>query len=142
MRSAVFSSFFHAVSTNEDPHHHHCPAGTDSWCFHQRAVAKGEELGSHQENVGTALNHDVAEQVKDVYLRLSHPKLLRCGVKGKTQITNESLRSKVWRKCPKTGFVGRTRVVAATCTAVAEFNQGVMSTVTHSQEVKDMSSGG
>ena len=39
----------------EDPHHHHCPAaaaaGTNSWCFYQRAVANGEEPGSHRENV-------------------------------------------------------------------------------------------
>ena len=141
MRKAVFASFFHAVSTDEDPHHNHCPAGTNSWCFYQRAVAKGEEPGSHRENVGTALNHDVAEQVKDVYLRLGHPELLRRCVKGKTQNTNESLHSKVWRKCPKTGFVGRTRVVAATCSAVAEFNQGVMSTVTRSQKVMGMPGG-
>ena len=54
MRSALFSSFVHAVSTDEDPHHHHCPAvaaGTNSWCFYQRAVANGEEPGSHRENV-------------------------------------------------------------------------------------------
>ena len=54
MCRAVFSSFFHAVSTDEDPHHHHCPAaaaGTNSWCFYQRAVANGEEPGSHRENV-------------------------------------------------------------------------------------------
>ena len=107
MRSAVFASFFHAVSTNDDTHHHHCPAGTNSWCFYQRAVAKGEEPGSHRENVQTALAHDVAEQVKDVYLRLGHPQMLHRCVNGKT---NESLHSKVWRKCPKMGFVGRTRV--------------------------------
>ena len=43
----------------------------------------------------------------------------------------------MWRKCPKTGFV-----VTATCSAIAEFNQGVMSTVTRSQEVMGMPSGG
>ena len=142
MRSAVFASFFHAVSTDEDPHHHHCPAGTNSWCFYQCAVANGEEPGSHRENVHTPLARDVAEQVKEVYLRLGHPELLRRCVQGKTQNTNESPHSKVWRKCLKTGFVGRTRVVAATCSAIAEFNQGVMSTVTRSQEVMGMPSGG
>ena len=94
MRSAVFSSFFHAVSTDEDPHHHHCPAGTNSWCFYQRAVANGEEPGSHRENVHPPLARDVAEQVKEVYLRLGHPEVLRRCVQGKTQNTNESLHSK------------------------------------------------
>ena len=115
MRSAVFASFFHAASTDEDPHHNHCPAGPNSWCFFQRALANGEEPGSHQDKVGTPLTKEVAEQVKEVYVRLGHPELLRRCVLGKTQNANETLHSKVWRKCPKTGFVGLMRVVSATC---------------------------
>ncbi|KAK2162271.1 hypothetical protein NP493_1529g00024 [Ridgeia piscesae] len=41
MREAVFATFFHAISTDEDPHHTHCPEGATSWCFYQRALAKG-----------------------------------------------------------------------------------------------------
>jgi hypothetical protein len=79
MREAVFASFFHAISTDEDHHHTHCPEGATSWCFYQRAQAKGEEPGSHRENVHTALSREVASHVKDVYLRLGHRHLLnRC----------------------------------------------------------------
>ena len=30
MRNAVFASFLHALSTDEDPHHDRCPAGSSS----------------------------------------------------------------------------------------------------------------
>ena len=44
---------------------------------------------------------------------------------GDTQNPNETLHSKIWRKCPKTSFVGLQRVVAATCSGMAEFNSGI-----------------
>ena len=53
MRCAVFATFFHAASTDEEPHHNHCPVGRDSWCFFQRALAMEEEPGPHCDNVGT-----------------------------------------------------------------------------------------
>jgi hypothetical protein len=46
-----------------------------------------------------------------------------------TQNKNECIHSKIWTKCPKTGFVGLTRVVAAVCASVAEFNEGIGMTV-------------
>ena len=55
MCEAIFATFFHAVSTDEEPHHTHCPEGADSWCLYQRALAKGEEPGSHHNSVGTPL---------------------------------------------------------------------------------------
>ena len=141
MRSAVFASFFHAASTDEEPHHNHCPVGRNSWCFFQRALAKGEEPGYHRDKVGTPLAKDVAEKVKEVYVRLGHPDLLDRCLQGKTQNANESLHSKVWLKCPKTGFVGLMRVCAATCLAIAEFNQGIGSTVTRSYAIMGLQCG-
>ena len=141
MRSAVFASFFHAASTDEEPHHNHCPIGRNSWCFFQRALAKGEEPGYHRDKVGTPLAKDVAEKVKEVYVRLGHPDLLDRCLQGKTQNANESLHSKVWLKCPKTGFVGLMRVCAATCLAIAEFNQGFGSTVTRSYAIMGLQCG-
>ena len=116
--------FFHVVSTGEEPHHSHCPVGRDSWCFFQWALAMGEEPGAHRDRVGTPLSKEVVEKVKDVYMRLSHPDLMEHCLKVETQNANESLYAKIWANCPKTGFVGLTHVVAAMCSAVAEFNQG------------------
>jgi len=129
MREAVFASFFHTISTDEDPHHTHCPEGATSWCFYQKALAKGEEPGSHHENVHTALSREVASHVKDVYLRLGHRDLLNRCLRVETQNKNESIHSKIWTKCPKTGFVGLMRVVTAVCASVAEFNEGIGMTV-------------
>ena len=73
----------------------------------------GEEPGTHRYLVGTPLSKDVAEQVKDVYMRLGHPDLLEHCLKAETQNANESLHAKIWAKLLKTGFVGLTCVVAA-----------------------------
>ena len=127
MWDAVLSTFYHAISTDDVPQHDRCPQSEDSWCFYQRSLAADEEPGSHIDNVGTPLSLEVAEHVKDVYARLSHDDLLRRCLRG----ANESLHSKVWRKCPKTGFVGLQRVQTATATAVAEFNVGVKETLRH-----------
>ena len=131
MRDAVLASFYHAISTDDVPQHDRCPQGDTSWCFYQRCLATDEEPGAHRDHVGTPLSPEVAEHVKDVYARLSHEDLLRRCLRGVTQNSNESLHSKVWRKCPKTGFVGLQRVEAATSSAVAEFNVGVKATMQH-----------
>ena len=31
MRNAIWASFCHSTSTDEDPHHLHCPEGEESW---------------------------------------------------------------------------------------------------------------
>ena len=131
MRDAVLATFDHATSTDERPHHGRCPVGADSWCFYQKSLATGEVPGPHRDLVGTPLSADVAKQVEGVYLRLSHDDLLRRCLRGVMQNANESLHSKVWAKCPKTGFVGINRVVSSTCAAVAEFNSGVEATMRH-----------
>ena len=125
MREAIFASFFHAISTDEDPHHTYCPEGATGWCFYQRALAKGAEPGSHRDKVHTPLSLEVASHVKDLYLDLSHRDLLNWCLRVETQNKNECIHSKVWLKCPKTGFVGLMRVVAAVCAAFAEFNEGI-----------------
>ena len=132
MRDAILATFFHAISTNEAPQHQHCPIGLDSWCFYQRALAADNPTAEldHEALVGTPLSAEVGEQVKDVYLRLSHDDLLKRCLRGGTQNANESLHSKVWAKCPKTGFVSLNRVMAATCSAISEFNSGVEVTMT------------
>ena len=113
--------------------------GRNSWCFFQWALAKGEEPGSHWDKVGTPLTKDVAE--KEVYVHLGHPDLLDRCLQGKTQNANESLHSKVWLKCPKTGFVGLMRVCAATCLAIVEFNQGIGSMVMRSYAIMGLQCG-
>ena len=67
MRNAIMATWFHCVSTDEEPHHLRCPKGTDSWCFYQRALTAGTEPGSHEEHVSTALDGAVAMDIVDIY---------------------------------------------------------------------------
>ena len=100
-----------------------------------------ERSQNHTGRKWELLSGEVALHVKDVYVRLGHPDLLERCLKVETQNANESLHSKIWAKCPKTGFVGLTRVLAAMCGAVAEFNQGVELTAARLFSVMGMTSG-
>ena len=44
------SILLHMSSTDKAPKHTHCPDGASSWCFWQRAMAKSEAPGSHNEH--------------------------------------------------------------------------------------------
>jgi hypothetical protein len=35
MRSGIWATFFHCISTDDEPHHDRCPDGPNSWCFFQ-----------------------------------------------------------------------------------------------------------
>lgn len=41
MKRAIWASYYHKISTDEEPQHSFCPSGRDSWCDWQRAVAEG-----------------------------------------------------------------------------------------------------
>ena len=124
MRNAVWATLFHCMSTDEDPHHNRCPAGIESWCFYQRALAAGEEPDDHATALKHPLAYDVAEAMLPVYRRMSDPNLLKRLAKGKTQNPNECLHSVVWSRCPKTVFVGRQKLHGAPASAVSCFNTG------------------
>ena len=129
MGTAVFAIFLHVLSTDDDPHHDPCPAGISSWCFYQRAVAKGERPGPHEDNVGTPLSREVSCFVKPVYVHLGDENLICRCLRVKTQNPNESLHSVIWWKCLKTDFLGKLRVEADDAIAVSKFYQGTEKTV-------------
>ncbi|GFY06207.1 uncharacterized protein TNCV_2680011 [Trichonephila clavipes] len=80
--------------------HGKCPEGESSWCFYKRAIAKNETPGSHS-SMRTYLSPQVVEKIIPVYQRLASDTILERCVAGKTQNSNESLHSCIWRKCPK-----------------------------------------
>ena len=125
MRSAVWATFFHSISTDESPQHQRCPHGVSSWCFFQRALAAGVEPPSHRDHPGTTqLSREVAEEMIPVYRRMSDEALLRRMIHGGTQNANECLNSQIWVRCPKTSFMGKRRVEGAVARAVGVFNEG------------------
>lgn len=124
MKRAIWASLLHCMSTDENPQHHMCPNGSSSWCFYNRAAAKGETPQSHKKKIKTPISYEVARAIYPIYERMSDLNLLRRMQHGLTQNANESLNSVIWARCPKTTFVGASRVKAAVASAVSHFNQG------------------
>ncbi|GFU81655.1 uncharacterized protein TNCV_993501 [Trichonephila clavipes] len=94
-----------------------------SWCFYKRAVAKGETPGSHS-SMRTYLSPQVVEKIMPVYQRLASYTILERCVAGKTQNSNESLHSCIWRKCPNEVIVSKRRLGIAVTDAIEKHNLG------------------
>ena len=118
MKEAIWASFLHCSSTDDNPQHQKCPVGSDSWCFFQKAVAAGQEPPPHKDYVGTPLSADVARAVKPIYDRMSDIRLMARIKHGRTQNANECLNGQIWARCPKTVHVSASRVNAAVASAV------------------------
>lgn len=124
MREAIWATFFHCASNDEDPHHGRCPDGLSSWCFFKAALARGERPGPHADHCGTAINRSVSNALVPLYKRFSSSALLKRVLHGKTQNANESVNNLIWVHCPKGRFVGKRRLQAAVYQAVCKFNRG------------------
>ena len=77
MRSAIWATLLHCLSTDASPHHTRCPDGPDTWCFFKKAVARRQAPGPHAQHLGTALSHDVARELVPLYQRFSSSHLLQ-----------------------------------------------------------------
>lgn len=124
MKTAVFATLYHCMSTDQLPQHFKCPGGEMSWCFYNRALAKGEDPPKHEGNRNTFLLPHVVAAVVPVYQRLASNELLERCTKGKTQNSNESVHSVIWKKCPKETFVSKKKIEIAVVSAIGEFNMG------------------
>lgn len=101
MQSAILASPRHCMSTNASPMHGLCPTGEKSWCFYNRAMAKGEKPPDHKINTSTALRPEFSTKLMPIYNRLSTEDLLSRCVRVGTQNSNESLHHSIWSRCPK-----------------------------------------
>ena len=120
MRDDVHGGILHMMSTDDDPQHHLCPPGIQSWCFFQRALALGEEPRKHR----TSIRADVAHFVLPIVERLTEPDLLKRCAAMQTQNANECFNSLIWARCPKTEFASRRTVETAVALSVLAFNCG------------------
>ena len=126
MRDAIWATLWHSMSTDDEPQHHLCPSGEESWCFIKRAEARNEvPLPKHTEqHHSTHLQKSIALKLIPVYRRMSEESLLKRMMHGGTQNTNECLNGMIWARCPKTTFMGLRRVQSAVARAVCVFNEG------------------
>ncbi|GFW17450.1 uncharacterized protein TNCV_3240801 [Trichonephila clavipes] len=65
------------------------------------------------------------DTVKPIFAELSSPKLLKKCLGGKTQNSNESFNSTVWKYCPKTSGSSKRIVDVAVNEAVVMYNDGM-----------------
>lgn len=119
MRQAVWATWAHYSSTDDKPMHWFCPTGSNSWCKYNIAQLNKTPF-QHVNSIPKA----VSEAIKPVYKDLSHLKLLRKCLGGKTQNPNESLNALIWKFSPKLIGSGFTVTKIASYMAVCEFNDG------------------
>ncbi|GFS84682.1 uncharacterized protein NPIL_310741 [Nephila pilipes] len=65
------------------------------------------------------------DAIKHIFAELSSPKLLKKCLGGKTQNSNESFNSTVWKYCPKTSRASKTVVDIAVKEATVLYNDGM-----------------
>ncbi|GBN10289.1 hypothetical protein AVEN_54458-1 [Araneus ventricosus] len=56
IKTAIYATLYHSISTDKKPQHFKCPSGQESRCFYQAAIASGITPGSHKELVKTPVN--------------------------------------------------------------------------------------
>ncbi|XP_076622851.1 uncharacterized protein LOC143342632 [Colletes latitarsis] len=103
MRNAIWATYNHKCSTDDNPQHDNCPPGRESWCLWQRAKAERSlDIFVHK----APLHPDVQVAIKSTYEELSKTELLERCLGGFSQNQNESFNSKIWKIAPKTVFCG------------------------------------
>ncbi|GFU57922.1 uncharacterized protein TNCV_3145071 [Trichonephila clavipes] len=71
MKTAIYATLFHSISTDQKLLHFKCPIGKDSWCFFQAALACGEVPGPHVKHVKTPLKEAHLDKIMPIYQRLA-----------------------------------------------------------------------
>lgn len=119
MQQNIWATFFHMLSTDENPRHELCPTGEDSWCRYNKCLVTGDKH-SHTSSLPAA----VMDAIKPVFKDLADINLLKRCLHGRTQNPNESLNNVIWQRLPKTGFVGYETLKLGVTDAVLCFNEG------------------
>jgi len=121
MKRDIWATYYHKISTDDNPQHSHCPPGETSWCKYRAAEASG-----NLKNVkhSPAIEGKIQPLLKTIYEDLSSDDLLRRCLGANTQNNNESFNFCVWYLAPKHMFVGKKIVQIATNCALCIFNEG------------------
>ncbi|GFY05495.1 uncharacterized protein TNCV_218771 [Trichonephila clavipes] len=142
MKTAIYATLLHSISTDSKPQHSKFPAGENSWCFYQSAIANGEKPNNHKLNVGTPINEKFLPKILPIFQRLASNEFLERCIRCGTQNANESLHSEIWAKCPKEIFVNKRHVKRAVTEAVCEYNKGTVRTIVETQKAWNVATGG
>ena len=122
MKRACWAVFYHSISTDDNPQHHCCPEGANSY---QRAVALQQNVPPHSPKIPA----DFEPFIKPVFENLCNEQLLEKCLKGATQNQNESFNSLIWVRSPKTEYSSLATTQIAVSHATLVFNSGVRALV-------------
>ena len=133
MKNAIWATYYHNNSTDENPQHVKCPSGENSWCEWQKAAA-ADALESFKHSY-TALPTDVLKAMKLIYEDLSKDALLQRCLGGFRQNNNESLNQVIWKISTKSVSATSTTVEIAANVAACTFNEGSFALLAFMQEM-------
>ncbi|XP_059163145.1 uncharacterized protein LOC131946415 [Physella acuta] len=106
MKKAVWAIWKHRTGVHDD---------CGKWCIGQKDLDKANK---------NKLPKFVTDEIKPVFEILSSNALLEKCLHGGTQNANESFHNLIWKRCPKTVFVGKKRLEIAVHDATIVYNQG------------------
>lgn len=115
MKKEILAAPYHVTSTDAEPDHRYCPK--DSWCWYYTNPNRPE---GHQPD----LPKQLLPIILPVYEKLSSNDLLERCARVSTQNANECLNGTIWRRCPKTQWLGRRSVMIGATMGVMVFNNG------------------
>lgn len=90
-----------------------------SWCKYNKALELKQPY-SHE----LSLSEAVLLAIKPTYQDLAKPDLLKKCLHGQTQNLNESFNNVIWKRVPKTEFVGIETLKFGVADAVLAFHEG------------------
>lgn len=125
MYNAIWATYYHYCSSDEEPQHDKCPEGPESWCDWQKA-ASANQLSTFKHDYDP-LPKDVAEAIHPIFTDLSNENLLERCVGGFNQNNNESYNQLIWKISPKIVPAGLKIVETAAYIAAGIFNEGMTS---------------
>lgn len=124
MRTAVWATYFHKLSSDDKPQHSLCPKGETSWCKYQKSLITGEKY-THKNSVPEA----VMSTIKPIFQDLTDKNLLEKCTHGRTQNPNEALNNVIWTRISKNNFVTLPTLRVGVMDAIITFNYGALGKV-------------
>ena len=125
MQTNIMAALCHVSSSSTNEWHDNCPKGSSSWCGFKRDCANGTKLYKP----GVGIHPQTYKHVKPVFVDLCSKELLERCLDCQTQNANESLNGTVWKRLPKTTYVGFKQFEFGLYDAVAIFNEGRQGTI-------------
>lgn len=124
MQDAVWATYFHKLSSDDNPQHDLCPNEEGTLCKFNKSKATNTPF-YHTKSLPGA----VMVAIKAIYEDRAQEKLLERCLHGKTQNPNECFNKCIWKRVPKTDFFSLNTLHLGVLDAVICFNEGSIAKV-------------